>query len=44
MGELQLSGEQYAALENTVVNEYGEGGYAEGVDAWLEENPRSRSP
>ncbi|MGY1846354.1 MULTISPECIES: glycine betaine ABC transporter substrate-binding protein [unclassified Blastococcus] len=39
MGELQLSDEQYASLENTVVNEYGEGQYAEGVEAWLEANP-----
>ncbi|CCG03579.1 glycine betaine ABC transporter substrate-binding protein [Blastococcus saxobsidens] len=39
MGELQLTDEQYAALENTVVNEYGEGQYAEGVEAWLEANP-----
>lgn len=39
MGELSLSDEEYAALENTVVNEYGEGRYAEGVAAWLEENP-----
>ncbi|MGY1717687.1 glycine betaine ABC transporter substrate-binding protein [Blastococcus sp. SYSU DS0552] len=38
MGQLQLSDEQYASLENTVVNEYGEGQYAEGVEAWLEEN------
>ncbi|MDK3258764.1 glycine betaine ABC transporter substrate-binding protein [Blastococcus capsensis] len=39
MGQLQLNDEQYAALENTVVNEYGEGRYAEGVEAWLESNP-----
>ncbi|RZU31737.1 glycine betaine ABC transporter substrate-binding protein [Blastococcus saxobsidens] len=39
MGGLQLSDEQYASLENTVVNEYGEGEYAEGVEAWLEANP-----
>jgi glycine betaine/proline transport system substrate-binding protein len=39
MGELTLSDEEYASLENTVVNEYGEGKYAEGVAAWLEENP-----
>jgi glycine betaine/proline transport system substrate-binding protein len=39
MGQLELTDEQYATLENTVVNEYGEGKYAEGVAAWLEENP-----
>jgi glycine betaine/proline transport system substrate-binding protein len=39
MGELELSDEQYADLENTVVNEYGDGQYAEGVAAWLDENP-----
>jgi glycine betaine/proline transport system substrate-binding protein len=39
MGQLDLSDEQYASLENTVVNEYGEGRYAEGVEAWFEENP-----
>jgi glycine betaine/proline transport system substrate-binding protein len=39
MGNLELTDEQYAALENTVVNEYGEGQYAEGVSAWLEESP-----
>ncbi|MGY1717688.1 glycine betaine ABC transporter substrate-binding protein [Blastococcus sp. SYSU DS0552] len=39
MGQLQLSDEQYASLEDTVVNEYGEGQYAESVEAWLEANP-----
>jgi glycine betaine/proline transport system substrate-binding protein len=39
MGELKLTDEQYASLENTVVNEYGEGKYADGVTAWLEDNP-----
>ena len=27
------------ALENLVVNKYGEGQYAEAIDAWLEEYP-----
>ncbi len=39
MENIQLSDEQYGSLENMVVNEYGEGQYAEAVDAWLEENP-----
>jgi glycine betaine/proline transport system substrate-binding protein len=39
MGQFELTDEQYASLENTVVNEYGEGQYAEGVSAWLEANP-----
>ncbi len=36
---IKLDDEQYASLENLVVNEYGEGQYAEAVDAWIEENP-----
>jgi len=39
MENLTLTDEQYGSLENLVVNEYGEGRYAEAVDAWLEENP-----
>jgi len=36
---IQLSDEQYASLEDMVVNEYGEGREAEAVEAWLEANP-----
>ncbi|MDT0182401.1 glycine betaine ABC transporter substrate-binding protein [Microbacterium sp. ARD31] len=36
---IALDDEQYAALEDMVVNEYGEGKEAEAVDAWLEANP-----
>ncbi|MGY5885769.1 glycine betaine ABC transporter substrate-binding protein [Modestobacter lacusdianchii] len=39
MENLELTDEQYGSLENMVVNEYGEGQYAEAVDAWIEENP-----
>ncbi|WP_222192372.1 glycine betaine ABC transporter substrate-binding protein [Modestobacter italicus] len=39
MENATLTDEQYGSLENMVVNEYGEGQYAEAVDAWLEENP-----
>lgn len=35
---IQLTDEQYAALEDMVVNEFGEGREAEAVDAWLEAN------
>lgn len=36
---IQLDDEQYGALEDLVVNEYGEGREAEAVDAWLEQYP-----
>lgn len=36
---IALDDEQYAALEDMVVNEYGGGKEAEAVDAWLEANP-----
>ncbi len=36
---IELDDEQYASLEDMVVNEYGDGKYAEAVDAWLEANP-----
>jgi glycine betaine/proline transport system substrate-binding protein len=39
MGRFALDDDQYGSLENTVVNEYGEGKYDEGVQAWLEQNP-----
>ncbi|TQN42963.1 glycine betaine/proline transport system substrate-binding protein [Blastococcus colisei] len=39
MSDFTLTDEQYGSLENLVVNEYGEGQYAEAVDAWFEENP-----
>lgn len=39
MSNFTLDDEQYGSLENLVVNEYGEGQYAEAVDAWFEENP-----
>lgn len=37
IGQIQLSDEEYGALEDLVVNEYGEGNEAEAVEAWLEE-------
>ncbi len=36
---IQLDDEQYGALEDLVVNEYGEGREAEAVQAWLEQYP-----
>ncbi|GAB3603204.1 glycine betaine ABC transporter substrate-binding protein [Microbacterium aureliae] len=36
---IQLDDEEYASLEDMVVNEYGEGREAEAVEAWLEANP-----
>lgn len=36
---IKLDDEQYASLEDTVVNKYGEGKYAEAIDEWLTENP-----
>lgn len=39
MGNFKLSDEEYGALEDMVVNEYGEGNEAEAVEAWLEEHP-----
>ncbi|WP_413354765.1 glycine betaine ABC transporter substrate-binding protein [Microbacterium sp. 1P06AB] len=36
---ITLDDEQYASLEDTVVNKYGEGKYAEAIDEWLTENP-----
>ncbi|WP_294179764.1 glycine betaine ABC transporter substrate-binding protein [uncultured Schumannella sp.] len=39
IANIQLDDAQYGALENLVVNEYGEGQYAEAVDAWLAEYP-----
>lgn len=36
MGQIKLDDDQYGALEDLVVNEYGEGQEAEAVDAWLE--------
>jgi glycine betaine/proline transport system substrate-binding protein len=38
MEGLTLTDEQYGTLENLVVNEYGEGQYAEAVEAWFEDN------
>ena len=35
--KIKLDDEQYGALEDLVVNEYGEGKEADAVDAWLEE-------
>ena len=37
IGKITLDDEQYGALEDLVVNEYGEGKEAEAVDAWLKE-------
>lgn len=36
---ITLDDAQYASLEDTVVNEYGEGREAEAIEAWLEANP-----
>jgi len=36
---IQLDDEQYGSLEDMVVNEYGDGKYAEAVDAWIAANP-----
>ena len=36
---IQLTDEQYASLEDMVVNEYGDGREAEAIEAWLEANP-----
>lgn len=36
--KIKLDDEQYGALEDLVVNEYGEGKEADAVDAWLEEH------
>ncbi|MBO0981175.1 glycine betaine ABC transporter substrate-binding protein [Microbacterium sp. SD291] len=36
--QIKLDDEQYGALEDLVVNEYGEGKEADAVDAWLEEH------
>nr|WP_314842186.1 glycine betaine ABC transporter substrate-binding protein [uncultured Microbacterium sp.] len=35
--QIKLDDEQYGALEDLVVNEYGEGNEPEAIDAWLEE-------
>lgn len=39
IGQIQLSDEEYGALEDLVVNEYGEGNEAEAIEAWLEQYP-----
>jgi glycine betaine/proline transport system substrate-binding protein len=39
MEKFSLTDEQYGSLEDTVVNQYGEGRYDEGVQAWLDANP-----
>ena len=36
---IQLTDEQYASLEDMVVNEYGDGREAEAVEAWIDANP-----
>ncbi|MGW8482489.1 glycine betaine ABC transporter substrate-binding protein [Microbacterium sp. NPDC055903] len=38
IGQITLDDAQYGALENAIVNEFGEGQEAEAVDAWLEEH------
>lgn len=38
---IRLDDEQYGSLEDMVVNEYGEGEYAEAVDAWIAANPEA---
>lgn len=39
IGQIELTDEEYADLENLVVNEYEEGEEEEAVDQWLEQNP-----
>jgi glycine betaine/proline transport system substrate-binding protein len=39
MEKLELTDEQYASLEDMVVNEYGQGREGEAIEAWFEENP-----
>lgn len=39
LGDLKLDDEQYGSLEDTVVNEFGEGKEAEAVQSWLDKNP-----
>lgn len=39
IGRFKLTDAQYGALENKVVNEFGNGKEAQAVDAWLKENP-----
>ncbi|WP_193103480.1 glycine betaine ABC transporter substrate-binding protein [Brachybacterium sp. FME24] len=39
IGGIKLDDDQYGSLEDTVVNEYGEGKYPEAIVAWIEENP-----
>ncbi|NLT56043.1 MAG: glycine betaine ABC transporter substrate-binding protein [Actinomycetales bacterium] len=39
IGSIKLDDEQYGALEDMVVNEFGEGREAEAVEAWLEQFP-----
>lgn len=39
IANIQLDDAQYGALEDLVVNEFGEGNEAEAIDAWLEAHP-----
>ena len=39
IGSIKLDDEQYGSLEDTVVNQFGEGREAEAIDSWLEDNP-----
>lgn len=39
LSKAKLSDDQYGDLENTVVNEFGEGQEEEAIEAWLERNP-----
>ncbi|GGH39074.1 glycine betaine ABC transporter substrate-binding protein [Microbacterium album] len=39
IANIHLDDEQYGALEDLVVNEYGEGREAEAIQAWLEQHP-----
>jgi glycine betaine/proline transport system substrate-binding protein len=39
IASIQLDDEQYGALEDLVVNEYGDGREAEAIEAWLEQYP-----
>lgn len=38
IGNIEMDDDQYGALEDMVVNEYGEGQEAEAIDAWMEEH------
>lgn len=39
VGGIKMDDSQYDSLEKTVVEDYGEGKYQEGVQAWIKDNP-----